>query len=225
MLVLAVVGVAASLQSATAQQLQRRLPTSANEVRSNAMSAQLHRAEIAYKSGASLLEAKVRLDRVLKEHPNDVQALKLRSKVLTSMGRHVDAFADARRAAASDPRDGEANLLVALGAHRIGNADLAQRAMDRAATLVVDDALAHVELSRLAREIGLLEKAEAYARIAVALQPDNAVTQVELARAFVAREKYNAATTVLRNAVRQGFVTAQTIRADSLLSPVSGSIR
>ena len=194
-------------------------------VRPPALSAQLHRAEIAYKSGASLLEAKVRVDRVLDELPNDTQALKLRSKVYVSMERYTEALADARRAAAVDPADGEAQLLVSLSAQGAGNHDLALRAMDRAAALLVDDASSHVELAGIARAMGLYEKAEAFARIGVALDPTLASAQLELARAFVAQKKFPAATLILQKAIEAGTVKRQMVLSDSLLQPLHGTFR
>ncbi len=194
-------------------------------VRSNAISAQLYRAEIAYKSGASLLEAKVRVDRVLKQLPNDAEALKLRSRVFVAMGRYKEALSDARKAAAVDPNDGDSQLLVAITALQLGNNELAVRSMDKAAGLLVDNAFAHVELSRLARQMMQLEKAEAFARIAVQLQPNQSSCQIELARAFVAQGKTNAAKLVLQKAVGNGIISGQLIRADSLLAPMHSEFR
>jgi len=216
----AVLATAFCLVSADAQVVPR-----GSSVRPPALSAQLHRAEIAYKSGASLLEAKVRVDRVLTELPNDAQALKLRAKVYVSMKRYTEALTDARRAAAVDPDDGEAQLLVSISAQRAGSTDLALRAMDRAAALLVDDASAHVELSGIAREMGLLDRAEAYARISVALDPTLASGQLELARAFVAQKKYPAAILILQKAIESGTVKRETILSDSLLRPIHDTVR
>ncbi|MDX1741920.1 MAG: hypothetical protein R3178_11525, partial [Rhodothermales bacterium] len=50
----------------------------AQVVRSPRMNLEFHRAQAAWKSGGSLLEAKARLDRVIDAGPDDAEALLLR---------------------------------------------------------------------------------------------------------------------------------------------------
>ncbi|NNE35452.1 MAG: hypothetical protein HKN13_09455 [Rhodothermales bacterium] len=141
------------------------------------------------------------------------------------MERYTEALSDARRAAAVSPDDGEAQLLVAVTALHAGNREIVLRSMDRAAELLVDDAYAHVELARIARGVRQFEKAEAFARIAVALQPNQSSCQIELARAFVAQQKLSAAKLVVRKAIENGIVDREMIESDELLAPIHSSLR
>ena len=99
----------------------------AQVTRTQDLRVQYYRAETAWKSGASVLEVKARVDRVLKELPDDVEALKLRTRALLHMGRDAEALVDAQRAVALHPTDGEAQLLLSEAARRNGDVLLAER--------------------------------------------------------------------------------------------------
>jgi hypothetical protein len=58
-------------------------PDARSQDRPPAIEVQFHRAEAAWKTGASLHEAKARIDRVLEEIPGDVDARKLRARHLS----------------------------------------------------------------------------------------------------------------------------------------------
>ncbi|MCB0718394.1 MAG: hypothetical protein KDD65_08100, partial [Bacteroidetes bacterium] len=77
----------------------------------------------------------------------------------------------------------------------------------------------------IARAMGLYEKAEAFARIGVALDPTLASAQLELARAFVAQKKFPAATLILQKAIEAGTVKRQMVLSDSLLQPLHDAFR
>ena len=96
----------------------------AQVVRSQEMNVQYHRAETAWKSGASVLEVKTRIDRVLKALPDDVEALKLRAQVLLKLDRVAEALADVQRAVALSSKDGEAHLILCEAARRNGDTAL-----------------------------------------------------------------------------------------------------
>jgi len=179
---------------------------------------QFHRAEAAFKSGTSLLEAKARVDRVLEDLPDDIEARKLRAEVFIAMGRPKDALVDARRAAQLAPGDGEAHLLVSEAARLSGDYELAIQAMDDAAEHAPDDAPLHVRLSWNAMEIGQLEKAEAFARIALALRPNDAAAYQQLARAFILQDKHEAAAEILARGLRSAVIPLDAVRRDSVLS-------
>lgn len=189
-------------------------------VRSPELSIQFHRAEAALKSGTSLLEAKARVDRVLEDLPNDAEARKLRAEVLLAMGRPQEALVDAQRAVELVPEDGEAYLLVSESARLSGNESLAIQAMDEAAEHAPDDAPLHVRLSWNAMELGQLEKSEAFARIALALRPNDAAAYQQLARAFILQEKDGSAAEILVRGLRSAVIPFDAVERDSVLEPL-----
>ena len=168
-----------------------------------------------------MLEAKARVDRVVSALPEDAEARVLRAEILLSMGRAEDALVDARRATELAPTNGAAHLAFGEASLRTGDTESAERAMNRAAQLLVDDSGAHVRLSRLARRLNRGEQAIAFARIAVALSPESAVTHYELARAFVSNANTDAAASVLAGGLRDGLLSADVITADSVLNRVA----
>ncbi len=190
--------------------------------RSQALHLEFKRAENAFQTGASVLEAKARLDRVLKEEPDDAEALKLRSQVLLALGRHTEALADARRAAAALPRDGEAWLVLCEAARLCGEREIAEDALDRAASQVLDDAGMHVRMSWNALELGHREKAEAFARIAIALDSRMASGYYQLARVFLSARRPDPAAEVLARGLRLEVLSADAIAADGDLKALVG---
>lgn len=193
----------------------------AQQGRSAEMNVQFHRAETAWRSGASMLEAKARIDRVLTALPNDVEALKLRARVLLSMDRTREALEDARRAVRLKDSDAEAHLILCQAARRSGDDELAGRALDRAAELVTDDPTLHVQLSWNAVLLGRLDEAESFARIAVAAAPNNAASHYQLARVFILKEQTEDAVTILTEGLRDARLDAETISADTILVRVA----
>lgn len=165
-----------------------------------------------------MLEAKARLDRVLKELPDDAAARKLRAKVLISMERAPEALIDAQRAVDLNPRDGEAYLVLCEAARLSGNRRLSEQALDAAAERVLDDALLHVSLSWNAVELSYLEKAESFARIALALGPSEPAAYLQLARVFVLQGKKEDAASVLARGIRSSVISLSAIRQDSVLA-------
>lgn len=193
-------------------------PVQGQIVRPPELSMQFHRAEAALKSGTSLLEAKARVDRVLKDLPDDAEARKLRAEVLIAMGRPEEALVDALRATELLPEDGEAYLLVSEAARLSGDDALAIQAMDDAAAYAPDDAPLHVRLSWNAMELGQLEKAEAFARIALALRPKDPAAYQQLARAFILQEKHEAAAETLARGLRSAVIPLDAVERDSVLA-------
>ncbi|HET6566738.1 MAG TPA: hypothetical protein VFG50_02165 [Rhodothermales bacterium] len=189
-------------------------------VRPPELNMQLHRAETAWRSGTSLLEAKARVDRVLTALPDDVEARKLRAEVLLAMNRPADAVRDAQRAVELDSSDGEARIILSEAARLSGNRELALKALDAAAERIVDDGPLHLRLSWNAMELGELGKAEAFARIALALQPDAPAAYQQLARVFLLENKDTDAAEILARGLRMAVVPFDVIRNDTLLSRV-----
>lgn len=191
------------------------------EPRSPRLENQFYRAKRAFESGSSLMEAKVRLDRVLSQRANDVEARKLRAKVLLAMERPAAARQDARHAVKLRPEDGEAHLLLAESAQRAGEDDVARQALERAAGQVVNDAAFHVRLSWNATQLQLLDKAEAYARTALALDPTLADAYYQLARVFVRKDQLDKAATILTRGLDRALLSPSVLKQDSLLRRVT----
>lgn len=183
---------------------------------------QFHRAETAWKSGASVLEAKARVDRVLKELPDDGEARKLRAQVLMAMERPEEALSDAQQAVQVRPQDGEAYLILSEAARLNGNDHLALEALDAAAERVMEGAEFHIRLSWNAALLGQLDRAEAYARIALALEPARAAAYYQLARVFVQKNQPDAAAAILAKGLRGNLVDPAAIQKDTLLTQLSG---
>ena len=186
-------------------------------VRSQEMNVQYHRAETAWKSGASVLEVKTRIDRVLKALPDDVEALKLRAQVLLKLDRVAEALADVQRAVALSPKDGEAHLILCEAARRNGDTALAERALTAAAELALDDAALHIRLSWNAVLLDRLDTAESFARGAMASDPDEAAAYYQLARVFVLKDQSDAAAMVLINGLNTSILDPSVIAADTVL--------
>ncbi|NBC18577.1 MAG: tetratricopeptide repeat protein [Bacteroidetes bacterium] len=196
-------------------------PGMAQNVRSPDLNAQYHRAETAWKSGASMLEAKARVDRVLEARPDDAEALRLRAQVLMGMGRLDDALRDARRAVAVAPRTATSQLVLCEVARHAGEREVAAQALQDASELVFDDAALHVRLSWNAVLLEQVEKAEAFARTALALDGENPSAYYQLARVFVLQGEDEAAATVLRNGFQRALLDPSTVRSDSVLTDIT----
>lgn len=189
--------------------------------RPHELNVQYHRAETAWKSGASVLEVKARIDRVLEALPNDVEALKLRAQALLKLGRHDEALADGQRAVRLAPKDGDAHLILCEAARLNGDVALAERSLGAASELALDDAALHIRLSWNAVLLGQLDKAEAFARVARASDPDEAAAYYQLARVFVLQEQPEAAATVLVNGLNASILDPGAIAADTVLVRVT----
>ena len=181
---------------------------------------QYHRAEVAWRSGGSVLEAKARVDRVLSRLPDDVEALKLRAQVLLSLEKPSDAVKDAARAASLHPDDGEAQLILAEACHADGRNEQALSALAEAAELLVDDAGSHVRMSWLAGDLGRLELAEAYGRVALELGERYAPAYYQLARVFVKQGKQDAAAEILARGLQSSILMRAALSEDAVLAPL-----
>jgi len=192
-------------------------------VRPPDLNVQFHRAETAWKSGNSLLEAKARIDRVIEALPDDVEARKLRAGIYLSMERPENALIDARAAARLATFDGEAHLLVCESAVRTNRNRMASEALYLSSDLLLDRPDLHIRLSRCAVDLGLLDDAEAYARIALATHDMSAAAYMQLARVFVFARQTQKAITVLERGLKLGLVKPGQIRRDNDLKEVAKS--
>lgn len=181
---------------------------------------QFHRAETAWRSGTSMLEAKARVDRVLKELPDDAPALKLRAEVLLALQRPNEALADAQKAVALNPRDGEAQVLLCEAARLSGDKKLSLRAMDAASECVIDDPAVHVRLSWNAVELGDMSRAEAFARIALAQNPREAAGYYQLSRVFILQNKTDQAAQIILRGLKASVLDPAVIARDEVLGKI-----
>ncbi len=190
-------------------------------IRPPELNGEFHRAEAAWKSGTSLREAKIRLDRVLDALPDDPEARKLRAQVLLALGKPQAALADALRAVELDPEDGEMFVILCEAARRSGDFARAEWALDAASKRILEGAALHVRLSWNAVELERLDEAEAFARIALAQDPRMKATYEQLARVFVLKDKPDAAATILAQGFDAGLLDARTVRTDTLLGTLA----
>lgn len=185
------------------------------------LNVQYHRAETAYRSGASMLEAKARVDRVLESLPQDAEALKLRARVLLNLNRSEEAVVDAEKAVQLNPKDAEAYLILCEAARQSEDVARAEEALGQAASLVFNDAALHVRLSWNAEQLGLLEKAEAFARTALALDGTISAGYYQLARVFMLKQQPEAAALILRQGFERELLDASVVRADTELAALA----
>ncbi len=197
------------------------VPASGQDAGASEVSRELHRAELAWRSGGSLLEAKARVDRVLKMEPSSVAGRKLRAHVLLGMGRPAEALLDARRAVAlASSQDPEALLLVCESARLSGRRDEALAALDAVSGQALTDAALHVRMAWNAAEMGLLDRAEAFARIALQQDTNLPSAYLQLARVFMQQGETAAAASVVVRGITLGALDLRTLQADEVLKPL-----
>lgn len=181
---------------------------------------QFHRAETAWRNRSSLLEAKVRVDQVLEKAPNHADGLKLRAEVLMAMRRYTEALTDAERAIELSPNDGSAHLVLAEAARLNGDTELARISLENAGQLSINEGAAlHLKLSESAMRLGEegWTKAESFARVAHAKEPENAQAYYQLARIFILQNRMEAGATILEKGFRSSLLDSDYIRNDSTL--------
>jgi predicted Zn-dependent protease len=187
-----------------------------------ALETQFHRAEAAWKTGASLHEAKARIDRVLDELPDDIEARKLRAQVLMALQRPGDALADALRAVELRPSDPEARLILCEVAISADEGTLARRELDAASDLIIENPEFNLRLSVNSVRLGQLERGEAFARTALNLAPRNPQAYYQLARVFVLRDRPDEAVSILERGFRSAALDPVVIREDTQLRTLAG---
>jgi tetratricopeptide (TPR) repeat protein len=199
-------------------------PAAAQTVRPPEIRQEYHRAERAWRTGTNLYEAKVRLDRVLGALPDDVRALLLRARVLLDLERPHEALADARAATALVPDDGHAWLVRAEAALRTdGACDEALDALGRAAERITDGIEEHVRLSWIAQALSDVDRAESFARIALALGPAEPAAYWRLAEVFAEQGRDDDATTLIVRGLTDGVLSGVALRAHPVLAPLAES--
>jgi Flp pilus assembly protein TadD len=197
-------------------------PDARSQDRPPAIEVQFHRAEAAWKTGASLHEAKARIDRVLEEIPGDVDARKLRAQVLLALERPAEALVDALRAVEIRPSDAEARLILCEVAIAADEQTLALRELNAASELIIDNAEFNLRLSVNAVQLGQLDRGEAFARTALSLAPRNPGSYYQLARVFVLRGQADEAVAVLERGFRGAALDPAVVREDVVLRTIAG---
>lgn len=187
-----------------------------------ALEQQLRRAAAAWRSGASLLEAKARLDRVLQRRPDDLKARILRSEVLLDMNRPEEALIDARYAVGLAAAGGKAWVLLTEAARRSSKLDLARRTLKRAIPHLCSEVDSYVRLSWNATLLGELSRAESLARSAMELDENAPAVYYQLARVLVQQDRREAAVNVLARGFEEGLLNPAFIRRGRLLRSMAG---
>jgi len=182
---------------------------------------EVYRADLAWRGEGSLLEAKVRLDRVLAVYPADYEALRLRAQVLLALDRRVEALRDARLAHEILPNDPETLLVLCEAARLNDDLQTAREALDAATSLLFRNAPLHARLAWNAEHLGLLNRAEGFARLAVLQDPLLGVGYLLLARIFMRRGVPEAAASVLADGLSRNAVTFSMVREEPMFAPLS----
>jgi tetratricopeptide (TPR) repeat protein len=185
------------------------------------LNTQFHRAETAWRSGSSLLEAKARVDRVLRALPDDLEARKLRAHILLAMRNPSAALLDARHAVQLQPADGEAWVLRCEAARLSGDRTEAEAALDEALTHLQHQAELHLRLAWNATEMGHLDKAEASTRLAMHLDRTLPTPYYQLARIFLLRKQRDEAATVLASGFEAALLDPVLVERDALLNQLA----
>lgn len=189
-------------------------------LRPQELNLQYHRALTAFHSGASLLEAKARVDIVLADLPDDTDALKLRADILLALDRPTDALRDAGAAVRLNPLDGEAHVLLCESAVASGNHARAVTSLTTATELFLGDISKYVRLSACAVATGQIPEAEALARIAMATGDKDGRGRLQLARIFMVSEREESAVAVLQQGLQERALRPSDVRRDTILSPL-----
>ena len=126
-----------------------------------------------------------------------------------------------RRAVELAPGDGEAYLILSETARVHGDTVLAEQALEAAGERVLDDSSFHIRLSWNAAHLDQLDPAEAYARIAVALDERNPLAYYQLARVFIMRNQMDDAASVLVQGLEREVLDPSAIRSDTLLAQLA----
>lgn len=200
------------------------LPSSGQTVRPPELRQEFHRAERAWRTGTNLYEAKIRLDRVLEAMPDDAQARLIRARVLLDLDRPAEALADARVATDIDSSDGSAWLVRAEAAQKLVDArDEALDALDHAADRITEGVDEHVRLSWVAQSLSEVDRAEAFARIALALGPDEPAAYWRLAEVFAKQGRPGDAETLIARGLEDGVLSRTSLLAHPILAPFADS--
>jgi Flp pilus assembly protein TadD len=147
-------------------------------------------------------KANADIERILAEHPNDGDALALKTIVAVAQGDKTGALEIGSKAVSVAPESTAA--LIALSYAEQAEFDLegARASIERAVLLDQDNALAWARLAELHLSFGARDKALVAANKAAALQPGLSRTQTVLGFAHLTRSETSAALAAFQTAIR-----------------------
>jgi len=194
------------------------------EARSDAarvIDTQLQRAQMAMRSGASLREARTRLNRVLALAPDHAEALHLRARAHLALQAPRQAIADAERALQMAGPNMATYATLVEAARQVGDRARAVKALE-AAMAAVDGACPHaLRLSWSALQLEHYDHAEALARVALRCQPYRAAPYQQLARVFMRTGRTADAAFILHQGLERGALHASNVVHDEDLKTLA----
>lgn len=182
---------------------------------------QLQRAQIALRSGASLREARARLDRVLALAPDHAEALYLRARVHLALNAPQRAMADAERALRLTGTHVATYATLVEAARQVGDQTRAVEALEAAMAAVDETSRYHLRLSWSALQLEHYDHAEALARVALRRQPHRAAPYQQLARVFVRTNRTADAAFILHQGLERGVLHASGVVDDADLKSLA----
>ncbi len=125
--------------------------------------------------------ALVQLNEYLESHGEDVEALLQRSRVLSSLGRYVEAEQDLLRCVDLSPDEPALQLVLGILYHQWGQYQKARQCFDNSAVISADDGLLLNFLGNLELSAGRLRSARHYFDRARTVLPGSPVPRMSLA--------------------------------------------
>jgi hypothetical protein len=104
-----------------------------------------------------------------------------------------------------------------------GARDEALDALGRAAERITDGIDEHVRLSWIAQALSDIDRAESFARIALALGPAEPAAYWRLAEVFAEQDRDDDATTLIVRGLTDGVLSGVALRAHPVLAPLADS--
>jgi len=172
-------------------------------------------------SGASLHEARVRLDRVLALSPQHGEALRLRAQLFLSLDEPGRAVIDAENALRALGSDVEVYAILTEASRQTGDIPRALQALQAALTTIDDASDHHLRLSWHALQLNQYDHAEALARVALRRHPDRAAPYQQLARVFVRTNREMDAAHVLHQGFERGVLQSAGMAGDAELATLN----
>jgi tetratricopeptide (TPR) repeat protein len=173
--------------------------------------AQVRLAELAYANGQRQ-QADAQLASVLKESPNNVDALLARTKWLVKDGDGAAAEAAATTAVNADPKSASAQYMLAQAQLAVGKRPDAIRSLQQTVLLNPRAAVARAQLADLLARAGKNDEALAAADAAIRTAPSSELTRVAMVEALFARNDAAGADRAL-TALRRDFPNSAPVHA------------
>jgi tetratricopeptide (TPR) repeat protein len=173
--------------------------------------AEVRLAELAYADGQRQ-QADAQLAAVLKENPNNIDALLARTTWLLKDGDATQAEAAATTAVTADAKSATARYMLAQAQLALGKSTDAVRSLQQTISLNPQAAIAQAQLAKLLARTGKPDEAFAAAESAVRTAPSSEVTRVAMVEALFARNDAGGADRALTT-LRQDFPKSAPVHA------------